>query len=235
MTHNQALHFNFLLDEERVSSSPLRLRFILPVLGVLCLLAPLVVWVQESSHLNTVASRKPLLEAEIANLKMQHEAFLKEHAEVRELTAQLQQLDFYRASKNPVGQTLANLTNCVSSRIQLTKLELLTQTAPPLPGRQVRPKTALDLAKLCPTNQAEAVTLRLYGRSLQTGGNPVEVNRFLQLLQGSAFASLLDTSNKPVVSFREEPAAFGARSGETSQQEVVSFEILYECLPRRFQ
>jgi len=235
MSHNQSLHFNFLLEEERVSSSPLRMKFILPVLGVLCLLAPLALWIQEAASLSAVASKKAVFEAGIANLKAHHEVFLKKSAEVKELTAELQQFAFYRASKNVVGETLAHLTNCVSSRIQLTKVELLTQTSAPFSGPQVRPKLALDLVKLCPTNQMESVTLRLSGRAVQAGGNPVEVNRFLQALQGKAFASLLDPSSKPKITFRDEAAAFSSRPGEGSPQEVVAFEIVYECLPRRFQ
>jgi hypothetical protein len=235
MTPNKTLHFNFLLEEEYRSSSPLRMRFIMPVLGVLCLLGPLVFWLQEFSQVSTNTSKKQVLQAEMASLKPSHEAYLKEKAEVKELNAQLQQMAFYRASKNLVGETLGNLANTVSSRIQLTRLELQTQTEPPLVGLQVRPKTVLDLVKLCPTNQTEAVKFRLMGRAVQTGGNPVEVNRFLQALQGSAFATLLDASIKPKVSFKEEASPATGRVGEAEQQEVVSFEIEYECLPRRFK
>jgi Tfp pilus assembly protein PilN len=235
MNDINSLHFDFLLDEERFSSSQLRLRFILPVLGVLCLLAPLVVWVQESSQMNGVISKKQIIEAEIASLKTKHVNVLKESAEEKELAAELQQLGFYQKSKNAVGPALANLTNCVSSRIQLTELRLLTQTSVPFNGPQVRPKNASELAKLCPTNQVEGMSLRLVGRSVQSGGNPVEVNRFLQALQDPVFRVLCNPENKPIVSFREEASSFSARSGEGNQQEIVSFEIVYECLPRRFQ
>jgi Tfp pilus assembly protein PilN len=236
MNDKNSLHFDFLLDTERVSSSPLRLRFIVPVLGLLCLLAPLAVWVKESSHMDGIFSKKQLLQTEIANLKASHEGVLKEMAEVKEMKAQLQQLGFYRNSKHMVGETLAGLTNCVSSRLQLTKLELLTQTpAPSFTGPQVRPATAIELAKLCPTNLMDAVTLRLSGRSVQSGGNPVEVNRFLQALQGKAFASLISPARKPKVTFQEEAASFASRQGSGASQEVVSFEITYDCLPRRFE
>ncbi len=235
MNDKNSLHFDFLLEEERFSSSQLRLRFIVPVLGVLCLLAPLVVWVQESSQMNGIVSKKQLLDAEIANLKTKHVYVLKGSADEKELTAQLQQLGYYRKSKYVVGATLANLTNCVSSQIQLTRLELLTQTPPPYSGPQVRPKTALDVSKLCPTNEMDGVSLRLAGRSIQSGGNPVEVNRFLNALQGPEFSSLVNQARKPKVSFQEEVTSFSARLGESNQQEIVLFEIVYECLPRRFQ
>jgi hypothetical protein len=235
MTDKNSLHFDFLLDEERVSSSPLRLRFIAPVLGMLCLLAPLVIWVQEWSQTNGIASKKQLLNVEIEQMKPNYDLFLKSSAEEKELTAQLQQLGAYRKSKSAVGATLASLTNCVSIHIQLTRLELLTQTPPPYSGPQVRPRTALDLTRLCPTNVADAVSLRLAGRSIQSGGNPVEVNRFLNALQGPAFSSLVNQARKPKVSFQEEAVSFSSRSGEGNQQEIVLFEIIYECLPRRFQ
>lgn len=235
MNNKNSLHFDFLLDEERVSSSQLRMRFILPVLGLLCILVPLVVWVQESSQMNRIVSKRQLLDAEIANLKTKHVYVLKESADEKELTAQLQQLGAYRKSKQVVGSILASLTNCVSSRIQLTRLELLTQTPPPFSGPQVRPRTALDLTKLCPTNGVDSVSLRLAGRSIQSGGNPVEVNRFLNALQGPTFSSLINQAKKPKVSFQEEAASLSASSGEGTQQEIVLFEIAYECLPRRFQ
>lgn len=230
-----SLHFDFLLDEERLSSSPLRMRFIVPVLGVLCLLAPLVVWVQESSQMNGVLSRKQLLDVEIQHLKPSHDLFLKSSAEEKELTAQLQQLAFYKKSKNIVGVTLANLANCVSRCIQLTKLELLTQTPPPFAGPQVRPKTALELSKLCSTNSMDAVSLRLIGRFVQDGDNPAELNRFLQALQGNAFTSLVSQVSKPRVEYKEEGSTVARRPGEGYQQEIYSFDIYYECLPRRFQ
>ena len=235
MNEKNSLHFDFLLDEERVSSSPLRLKFIAPVLGMVCLLAPIVIWVQESSQMNGAASKKQLLSVEIEHLKPTHDLFLKSSAEEKELTAQLQQLGEYSKSKLAVGAILASLTNCVSSQIQLTRLELQTQTPPPFSGPQVRPKTALDLLKICPTNGTDGVSLRLTGRAIQSGGNPVEVNRFLNALQGPAFASLVNQAKKPKVSFQEESASFASRSGEGGQQEIVLFEIVYECLPRRFQ
>jgi Tfp pilus assembly protein PilN len=235
MNDKNSLHFDFLLDEERFSSSQLRMRFIVPVLGVLCLLAPLVVWVQESSQMNGVGSRKQLLNVEIERVKPNYDLFLKSSAEEKELTAQLQQLGAYRKSKSVVGATLASLSNCVSSQIQLTELRLLTQTSAPFNGPQARPKNALELTKLCPTNQIEGMSLRLAGRSIQSGGNPAEVNRFLNALQGPAFSSLINQARKPKVSFQEEASSLSAHLGEGNQQEIVLFEIVYECLPRRFQ
>lgn len=235
MNDTNTLHFDFLLEHERLSSRPFRMRFILPVLGLLCLLAPVVVLMEEITQVNGVALKKQLLRAEIGNLKTKHAYVLKERAEEKELTAQLQQLEFYRASKNAVGTTLANLTNCVSSRIQLTELRLRTQTVAPFNGLQSRPQNVLELAKLCPTNQIEGVTLRLVGRSVQSGDNPGEVNSLLQALQGPAFTSLISPTNKPKVSFQEELFSASAPFGEGHQQEIVLFDIVYDCLPRRFR
>jgi hypothetical protein len=234
MNDNNTLHFDFLLEHERLSSRPFRMRFIIPVLSLLCLLVSGVVWMEEILKENGITSNKQLLGVKISNLKTKHAYVLKERAEEKELAAQLQQLEFYRTSKNAVGATLANLTNCVSSRIQLTELRLRTQTAAPLNGFQVRPQNALELAKLCPTNQIEGVTLRLVGRSVQSGGNPGEVNSFLHALQDPAFTSLISQTIKPKVSFQEELSSTSVQLGEGHQQEIVLFEIVYECLPRRF-
>jgi hypothetical protein len=231
MNDKNSLHFDFLLDAERVSSSSLRLRFLIPVIGVLCLLIPLVVGQLDSSTLNGITSKKLLLDAEVAKLKNSHELVLKDRAEEKELTAQLQQIGFYQSSKNPVGATLAHLTNCVTSQLQLTELRLTTQMPPPLAAPQLRPKNVPELAKLCPTNTLDAFVLQMKGRYYQSGVEPLELNRFLLALQGNAFTSLVSQANRKV-DYREES---GRASGESTIRDVYAFDVTYECLPRRFQ
>ncbi len=231
MNDKNPLHFDFLLASERVSSSSLRLRFLIPVTGLLCLLIPLVVGQLDSATVNGIEAKKMVLTAEVARLKNSHELVLKDRAEEKELSAQLQQLGFYQSSKNPVGATLAHLTNCVSSQIQLTELRLTTQMPPPVGAPQPRPKLATELAKLCPTNTQDAVVLQVRGRYYQAGLEPVELNRFLRALQGNAFTSLVSQVNRKV-DYREEA---GRGAGESSALDIYAFDVTYECLPRRFQ
>jgi hypothetical protein len=231
MNQNKSLHFDFLLETERLSSSPLRLRFMIPVVGFLCLSASLVVWQVDYSDWNSNVITKKKIEEEIAKLKSSHEAVLKDRAEIKELTGQLEQLKYYQRSKNLVGATLAQLTNCVTSNIQLTELAIASQLPSPQPPGQPKPKTALDLAKLCPTNIVEAVNLRFKGRYYQSGVTPVELNRFLAQLEGNAFTSLVTQVNRKV-DYQEDTAK---NRGENKEMDIYSFEINYECLPRRFQ
>jgi hypothetical protein len=231
MNENKSLHIDFLLDSERFSPSPLRLRFIIPVIGVLCLLAPLVVWQLDASTFNEIAFQKQSLETEIAKLKSSHELVLKDRAEETDLSAQLQQLGFYERSKNLVGATLAHLTNCVTSSIQLTELRFATQMPPGQNGLQPKPKTAAELEKHCPPNMTDAVSLHLCGRYYQSGIAPVELNRFLVALQGNAFTSLVTQVNRKV-DYREDTPR---NRGASARKDVYYFEINYECLPRRFQ
>ncbi len=231
MNDKNSLHFDFLLDSERVSSSSLRLRFLIPVIGVLCLVLPLVVGQLESSTLNGFSAKKQLLDAEVARLKNSHALVLKDRTEEKELAAQLQQLGFYQCSKNPVGVTLAHLTKCVSSQLQLTELRLTTQMPAPLGAPQPRPKNVLELVKLCPTNTLDAFVLQMKGRYYQSGVEPLELNRFLLALQGNAFTSLVSQVNRKV-DYREEA---GRASGESPTLDVYAFDVTYECLPRRFQ
>lgn len=230
MNENKSLHFDFLLETERLSPSPLRMRFMIPVVGMLCLLGPLVVWQLDSSAWMGMVAKKQTLEAEIAKLKSSHESVMKNRADEKELSAQLQQLGFYQHSKNPVGQTLASLTNCVSSYIQLTELKIETQMPQPF-APQPRPKTALDLSKLCPTNVMDAVTLHMRGRYYQSGVEPLELNRFLLALQGNAFTSLVTQVNRKV-DYRVDASM---SPGENSRMDIYAFDINYDCLPRRFQ
>jgi hypothetical protein len=231
MNQNKSLHFDFLLETERLSSSPLRLRFMIPVVGFLCLSAALIVWQVDYSSWNASVLSKKKTEEEIAKLKSSHEAVLKDRAEIKELSGQLEQLKYYQHSKNLVGATLAYLTNCVTSNIQLTELAIASQMPPPVNTGQAKPKTPLDLAKLCPTNTLEAVNLRFKGRYYQSGVTPVELNKFLAELKGNAFTSLVTQVNRQV-DYQEDTAK---NRGESKEMDIYSFEINYECLPRRFQ
>jgi len=231
MNEKKSLHFDFLLEEERLSSSPLRLRFMIPVVGFLCLSSSLVLWQLDASAFTANTSQKKVLEEEIAKLKSSHELVLKDRAEAKELAGQLEQLGYYQHSKNVVAATLAQLTNCVSSQIQLTELILKSDMPTPQGMGQPKPKTPLDLAKLCPTNVLESVSLQIKGRYYQTGVVPVELNRFLLALKGDTFTSLVTQVNRQV-DYQEDATK---RRSESKELDIYSFTISYECLPRRFQ
>lgn len=231
MNPNKSLHFDFLLESERFSSSPLRLRFMIPVVGFLCLASSLVVWQLDSSHSHAITLQKKSLETDIAKLKSSHELVLKDRAEAKELAGQLEQLKYYQHSKNHVGGVLSSLTNCVTRNIQLTELAFSTQMPHPLGAGQPKPKTPLDIAKLCPTNTLEAVNLRFKGRYYQSGVVPVELNKFLAALSGNAFTSLVTQVNRQV-DYQEDPSR---NRSESKEMDIYTFDINYECLPRRFQ
>jgi len=231
MNLNKSLHFDFLLESERLSSSPLRLRFIIPVFGFLCLSSSLVVWQMDYSEGKANTLQKKDLETEISKLKNNHELVLKNRGETKELLGQLEQLKYYQHSKNRVGETLAYLTNCFTSNIQLTELALTTQMPSLVGAAQPKPKTALDIAKLCPTNMLEAVTLRFKGRYYQSGVVPVELNHFLSALKGNAFTSLVTQVNRQV-DYQEDTSR---NRNESKEMDVYIFDINYQCLPRSFQ
>jgi len=231
MNEKKSLHFDFLLANERFSSSPLRLRFMIPVVGFLCLSSALVLWQIDASALTASTSQKKVLEEEISNRKNSHELVLKKRMEKTEWVGQLEQLKYYEHSKNCVGGTLVGLTNCVTRNIQLTELTLTTQMASPVGAALPKPKTPLDLAKLCPTNTFEAVSLRFKGRYYQSGIVPVELNRFLSALKRNTFTSLVTQVNRQV-DYQEEPSR---NIGESKEMDEYTFDIVYECVPRRFQ
>jgi hypothetical protein len=231
MNENKSLHFDFLLENERFSSSPLRLRFMIPVVGFLCIASALVIWQLDASAFSADAAEKKSLEADIAKLKSSHVLVLNDRTEAKELKGQLEQLGYYQHSKNVVGKALAQLTNCVSSQIQLTELILKSDMPTPKGMGQPKPKTPLDLAKLCPTNALESVSLQIKGRYYQTGVVPVELNRFLLALKGDTFTSLVTQVNRQV-DYQEDTTK---RRVESKELDIYSFTISYECLPRRFQ
>ena len=69
MNENKSLHFDFLHETERFSPSPLRLRFMIPIVGFLCISSALVVWQIDAGDVNHSKLQKKSLEEQIANLK----------------------------------------------------------------------------------------------------------------------------------------------------------------------
>ncbi len=213
------LHLNLLKDEERFSSSPVRLRVMLPLAAIFAAFGCLLWWALlglRSHNHNTAQER---LNKTIQELNNAHATVLGLRDQQRETLAVIRQLRLYEHARLRFSDTLARLPACVPANIQFTEVRV---PQPPPPA--VDPKSAA----LGPTNTWETVSLRLAGR---TSGDTAyaSVNALLAALRTPAFSNLIHRADIPKGAFRQDVM----RSSDN--RDALLFEILCDCVPRRFE
>ncbi len=223
-----SLHLDLLTDEEHVSSSPVRLRVMVPMLTLLAVLAIAVWWSFFVLRLHAATLQKIKLEANVAGLKPAHAEVVRLRAQEKECAAALQQLGFYRNARIRFGETFARLAEHVPADLQLIELRVPPPQQPPQQQQlSADPKKKTPL--LGPTNVLETVTLRLAGRA--GGENPSEaINRLLQALRTPAFTNLILSAETPKGAFRQDTT-----TKASSNRDELLFEITCGCVPRRFE
>ena len=100
-------HVNLLLPEERVSSSPVRPRVLVPALAVLAALGMLVWWGTLFGQLSLVRAQLDVVKNRILGGRSAHDAVLENMRLAQERTAELSQLQFYRSGRRTYGDELA--------------------------------------------------------------------------------------------------------------------------------
>jgi len=225
-----SLHYNFLHESERVSSSPIRLRFMVPIFSCFIAACMVIIWQFYAIQVEAVKSRKTLVDDEITTMKGTYSNIVMDRALEKELQAELKQLSFYKASRNRVGETLHQLTNCVSDRVQVTEVRLAIV---PLPKEIVKPNPKAPVP-LGPTNRFDTVSLRISGRAQPEGGSGL-VDGLLRSLQSPAFSNVIQSAVIPKGAFRQESNLRTSFMGEGGPREVLLFEINCNCLPRRYE
>jgi Tfp pilus assembly protein PilN len=212
------LHLDLLKDEERFSSSPIRLRVMLPLIAMLATLCCLLWWGLCSLRTHNQADLKERLEKSIREEKTAHAVVLDLRLQEKETSSVIRHLQLYEHARLRFGASLLQLSEHIPANIQLTELRL--SPSQPLFDPQ-RPA-------LGPTNTFEQVTLRLAGR---TGGDhaSASVNTLLASLLTPAFTNIIETADIPKGAFRQE-AGRGADDRDT-----LVFEIRCSCRPRRFE
>ena len=86
------LHLNLLRDSERQSSSPVRLRVMLPILALLACLGCLVWWGVVAGQLILAKTQVTSLRNDLDAKKNEHSGILKQMGNAREMQAELDQL-----------------------------------------------------------------------------------------------------------------------------------------------
>ena len=223
------LHLNLLREAEKLSSSPVRLRVMLPIFALLLCVGCAIWWAVLFMQLMLLRGQLATLRSDLDGKKSAHAAILAEMAKVRDFQAELDQLNAYRRGRHAYGPLLAQLAEVMPTNVQLTAI---TIPEPP-PQMLTNPKMPKLPPLLGPTNTTEAVSLRLTGRTEKAA----PVTAFMDTLAGEAFKDwlVIDKSGATVQqsprvhSFRQE-----ARVSETGHR-LLAFDVEYRCPERRFE
>ena len=236
-----AFHLNLLMESERVSSSPIRFRVMLPILSMLACVGLTIWWAILGGQLMLARTSLSHIESELRDRDAAHRDVLAKMAEMNDLTARLAQLDCYSNSILRRGELLASLAEAMPLKVQLVKLEIPAPAHPVIPKPQPppRPKPGQKRAKapaipaiLGPTGYVERATMTLIGRTPKE----TPVLSLMESLEGEAFTNDLVIVRNPrdpnlspkVRSFKQDVA----KKGESTR--MLVFDIEYLLRGRRF-
>ncbi len=213
--NSSSLHLNLLKPTERRSSSPIRLRVMLPVCAILVCAGLLCWWGMIFTNLMMAKTQASGIEEDLANKGKQHAEIIKLREEARELKLQLEQLDYYKAGVRSVAEPLAKFAEIVPMRVQIKEMSFS-----PLPAQILQPPGA-KAPLFGPTENVETQKLVIAG--LTTKETPV-----VSLMESlsSGFEKLV-TSERKIKSFRQD-------SAEAEGRKLLSFEVEYTMPERRF-
>lgn len=214
-----SFHMNLLTEAEIMSSSPIRLRVMLPILALLAVVGMAVWWGMLTMQLVLLKAKTATVEDELAAKKASHDAIVGNMNLANEEAAQLQQLELYRAGCVRWGETLAALAGTMPAGMQLVRMEIPEQ--PPQVLRD--PKNPKSQPLVGPTNDTESVSLVLSGRA----AHETTIAAFIDSLDGAAFSNRLGRA--AVKSVQQE-----AHSSKPGAARLLAFELECPAPGRRF-
>lgn len=214
---NAAFHLNLLKDTERLSSSPVRLRVLLPTLALLACVSMAIWWGTIFTQLLVVKSQVQTAEADIEAKSKEHAEALRRQGEVREKQLQIEQLDYYKSGVRHLGSPLARFAEIMPLRVQITELSI----AAPRP-QDLMPKGG-KIPLFGPVENVETQKLVIVGRT--TKETPVVA--LMESLDHPDFHDLA-TKEKKINSFKQDSTA-----GHDGKR-LLSFEIEYVMPERKF-
>ena len=212
-----AVHFNLLKDSEKLSSSPVRVRVMLPVLAMFACLGMVLWWAILFTQLMMAKNQAQTIDDDVKAKSAAHAEAIGRQDLVREMRQQLDQLTFYKNGVRAVGGALAKLADAMPLKVQLTELSF----APPPP--EPPPTPGMKFPSFGPATNVETQKLVIVGRT--TKETPVVA--LMESLDADEFSTLV-TKQKRVKSFRQDstPGKGGRR--------LLTFEIEYTMPGRRF-
>ena len=121
---NASFHLNLLSEAEKMSSSPIRLRIMRPVLAILAVIGMMVWWGMLTTQMLLVHTKTSSIRAELESKKSAHDAIVGNMNLANEEAAQLQQLEMYRGGCRNWGATFASIAEVLPVKIQIVRLEI---------------------------------------------------------------------------------------------------------------
>ena len=118
------LHLNLLRANERLSSSPVRLRVMLPILAVLACVACLVWWGALVGQLMLVKAQNGTMQKDLDDKNVQHGGIRNQMENLRNVQAELDQLTMYVNGRRTYGGLFMHLADVVPEGLQLLALEI---------------------------------------------------------------------------------------------------------------
>ena len=210
-----ALHLNLLKSNEVLSSSPVRLRVMLPVGALLACVGLLVWWGVLFTQIFLAKTQARSINEDLATKNSAHAEAIQKRETARELKQQLEQLEFYKAGVRAIGAPLAKFAEVVPMRVQLKELSI----SKPRPQVLMPPGAKVPL--FGPIENVETQKLVIVG--LATKETPVV--SLMESLE-SGFETLV-TGEHNVNSFKQD-------NTEIDGKRLLSFEIEYSMPGRRF-
>ena len=210
-----ALHLNLLKSNEVLSSSPVRLRVMLPVGALLACVGLLVWWGVLFTQIFLAKTQARSIKEDLATKNSAHAEAIQKCETARELKQQLEQLEFYKAGVRAIGAPLAKFAEVVPMRVQLKELSI----SKPRPQVLMPPGAKVPL--FGPIENVETQKLVIVG--LATKETPVV--SLMESLE-SGFETLV-TGEHNVNSFKQD-------NTEIVGKRLLSFEIEYSMPGRRF-
>ena len=223
------LHLNLLRPDEKASSSPVRLRVMLPILSLLLCAACAIWWGVLFMQGLILNGKVASVRADLEGKKTAHAAILAQMTDMRERQSQLDQLDAYKRGGHKYGGLLAKLAEVIPEEVQLTAL---TIPEPP-PQLLSDPKNPKRPPLLGPTNTIESVQFRVSGRTAAMAS----VTALMEAIESDAFGEwiVVDKSKKNSahkkkrIHIRQE-----SRAGEDGVR-MLAFDVEFRCKGRRFE
>ena len=210
-------HLNLLKDTEKLSSSPVRLRVMLPVIALFACLGMALWWAILFTQILMIKTEAQTIDEEVKAKSKDHAEAISRQDQVREMRQQLEQLTYYRTGVRAIGQPLAKLAEVMPLKVQLTELSFAAPPTdpPPKPGQKISP--------FAPMTNVETQRLVIAGRT--TKETPVVA--LMESLDSPNFEKLI-THDKRVRSFRQDVNA------ERGKRRLLTFEVEYTMPERRF-
>jgi len=223
------LHLNLLRPEEKASSSPIRLRVMMPLLALLLCAACLVWWGIVFMQGLLVNGKVASVRADLERRKNAHATILAKMADMRERQSQLDQLDAYKSGCRKYGDLLAKLAEVIPPEVQLTAM---TIPEPP-PMVLSDPKNPKRPPLLGPTNTTESVQFRVSGRTPAMAA----VMSLMEAIEGDAFGEWIVADKKKNAAARKKRRINirqETRAGEDGVR-MLTFDVEFRCKERRFE